>query len=91
VSIIGLMLKGATPTIPLMLRAFSMTARYSRKSVEYLRTRTWALTPSTFSRNTAWNPPVTLMAVASAETPRITPATAKNVLTEMLARLREAR
>ncbi len=32
--------------------------------MEYLSTRTWALTPRTFSRNWAWKPPVTLITVS---------------------------
>ena len=41
----------ARPMTPGTLETFSMVSRYSRKSVEYLSTSTWALTPRTFSRN----------------------------------------
>lgn len=89
--IIGLMLNGAVPTTPGTLLTRSITDRYSRKSVEYLSTSTWALTPSTLSRNCAWKPPVTLMTVASAATPRVTPRTATALPTEMNARFFEPR
>jgi hypothetical protein len=84
-------LKGAVPTTPGTFSTCSMIERYSRKSVEYLRTRTWALTPSTFSRNCAWKPPVTLITVARAATPSVTPRMAKAVPTEMNARFLERR
>ena len=45
VTIIGLMTNGATPTTPGTPSIFFITSRYSRKSIEYLRTRTCALTP----------------------------------------------
>jgi hypothetical protein len=66
-----------------------MIVRYSRKSVEYFSTRTWALTPRTFSRNCSWKPPVTLITVARAATPSATPRMAKAVPTEMKARFFE--
>jgi hypothetical protein len=47
------MLNGAVATTPGTFDTCSMIERYSRKSVEYLSTSTWALTPSTFSRNCA--------------------------------------
>ena len=83
------MTKGATPTTPGTVCTFSMTLRYSRKSLEYLRTRTCALTPSTFSRNSARKPPVTLMTVDSAAAPSATPKIANMVPTDTNARFFE--
>ena len=85
------MLNGAIPRTPRTSFIFSMTVRYSRKSVEYLRTSTWAFTPRTFSRNSFWKPPVTLMTVASAATPSVTPRMANAVPTEMAARFFDPR
>ena len=82
VTIIGLMMNGATPMTPFAVAAFFITSRYSLKSMEYLRTRTCALTPSTFSRNCSSKPPVTLRTMASPATPSVTPRMAKAVLTE---------
>src|ERR1041384_6028752 len=85
----GLMTKGAIPMIPGTFSIFAITSRYSGKSLEYLRTRTCAFTPRTFSRNSDLNPPVTLNTVESAVVPRATPVIANAVPTEMNARLRE--
>ncbi len=82
VTIIGSMTNGAMPTTPGTSFICCITWRYSRKSVEYLRIRTWAFTPRTFLRNSARKPPVTLITVASAATPKATPMTANIVPTD---------
>ena len=74
---------------PGTLCIFFITSRYSGKSLEYLRTKTCAFTPRTFSRNCARNPSVTLSTVESAVVPSAIPMIANAVPTEMKARLRE--
>ncbi len=91
VTIIGLMTNGATPVTCGTPSTFFMTSRYSRKSIEYLSTRTWALTPRTFSRNCSWKPPVTLITMVSAATPSTTPPMASAVLMETMLRFFDAR
>ena len=91
VTIIGLMTNGATPVTCGTPWTFFITSRYSRKSIEYLSTRTCALTPRTFSRNCSWKPPVTLMTMVRAATPSRTPPTARAVLMETMFRFLEAR
>ncbi len=68
-----------------------ITSRYSWKSTEYLSTSTCAFTPSTFSRNCSWKPPVTLITIESAATPSITPSVANAVPTETDARFFDPR
>ena len=89
VTIIGLITNGATPITPGTFFISFMIFRYSRKSLEYFRTRTWAFTPSTLLRNSSRNPPVTLITVASAATPSDTPMMANIVPTDTKARLRD--
>ncbi len=68
-----------------------MTSRYSWKSTEYLRTSTWALTPKNLLPKLCWNPPVTLITIESADTPRMTPSVANAVPTDTEARFFEPR
>ncbi len=89
VTIIGLMTNGAMPITPGTFFISAMIFRYSRKSLEYFSTSTWALTPRTLSRNSSRKPPVTLITVASAATPKATPMIANIVPTDTNARLRE--
>ena len=59
--------------------------------MEYLSTSTCAFTPSTLSRNCSWNPPVTLITMVNAATPRVTPPMARAVLMEIMLRFFDER
>src|SRR4051812_39514811 len=63
-------------------RAVFITSRYSANVACDLSTITWALTPSTLSRNCFWNPVVTASTTVSAATPNTTPSTDTLVNTE---------